>query len=236
MNKVFPDVVNGRRSCRPPREFQQMNVPTSARHHRHPTSTYVSLLARALTVASFGILAACSTPRSTISGEQAAAPTHVVLTPGDVIKVIFSGAPELNQSQKIRSDGKVSMPLIGEVSAARKTLPQLQAELIALYKPQLKYNDILVTLESGSIHIFVAGAVGRPGPLVLDRPTTLLQAIMEAGGPNQFANLRRVQIIRLVNGQERSEAVNLRPTLAGEATEPLYVRDGDVIRVPQSAF
>jgi protein involved in polysaccharide export with SLBB domain len=59
---------------------------------------------------------------------------------------------------------------------------------------------------------------------------------MEAGGPNQFANLRRVQIIRLVNGQERSEVVNLRPTLAGEATQPLYVRDGDVIRVPQSAF
>ena len=59
---------------------------------------------------------------------------------------------------------------------------------------------------------------------------------MLAGGPNQFANMGRVQIIRLVNGQERTEVIDLRPTLAGTTTHPYYVRDGDVISVPQKAF
>jgi polysaccharide export outer membrane protein len=167
---------------------------------------------------------------------QSAAPAHVTLTEGDAIKIIFTGAPELNQSQKIRADGKISLPQVGEVGAAGKTLPQFQAEISALYKPQLKNSDVLVTLESATTHIFVSGAVGHAGPVTIDRPTTILQAIMQAGGPNQFANLGRVQIISLANGREQTRVVNLRPTLAGEETQPTYVRDGDVIRVPQSAF
>jgi len=153
-----------------------------------------------------------------------------------VIKLIFSGAPEQNQSQKIGADGKINLPQVGEITAAGKTVAQVQAELTALYKPLLRNTDVLVVVESGAIHVYMAGAVGKAGPLVLDRPTTILQAVMQAGGPNQFGNMRRVQVIRLVNGVERSQVVDLRPTLQGQATRPFYVRDGDVINIPQSAF
>src|SRR5437867_6111024 len=69
----------------------------------------------------------------------------VILSPGDSVKVTFAGATDLNQSQKIRVDGKISLPQIGEVKAAGKTVPQLESELVTLYKPLLKNNEVLVT-------------------------------------------------------------------------------------------
>ena len=181
-------------------------------------------------------LAGCAGPLRPPLPEQAAAPPRVNLAPGDVIRLSFSGAPELNQSQKIRADGKLSLPQVGEVHAAGKTIPGLRQELIDLYRSQLQNSDVVVTLESGTTMVYITGMVGHPGKFVFDRPTTILQAITEAGGFNQFANPRRVQVIRLQRGQERTQLLDMRPTLAGRTTRPFYVRDGDVISVPQSAF
>src|ERR1039457_6769143 len=61
----------------------------------------------------------------------------VTLSPGDSVKLTFSGAPELSQSQKIRADGKLNLPQIGEVNAAGKSLLQFQSELVRLYQPKL---------------------------------------------------------------------------------------------------
>jgi polysaccharide export outer membrane protein len=196
---------------------------------------YVPLWAAALFVAAF--VSGCETPvQSGAFPDQSGAPTKVTLAAGDVVRLTFSGAPELNQTQAIRGDGKINLPQVGEVTAAGKPIAQLQAEVAALYKPQLRNSDVLVTLESGITRVYMAGALGRGGPLVLDRPTTLLQAIMQAGGPTPFSNMRRVQVIRLVNGRQVSQVIDLRPTLAGERTRPFYVRDGDIVTVPQTAF
>lgn len=181
-------------------------------------------------------LTGCAGPALPPLPEQAAAPPRVNLAPGDVIRLSFTGAGELSQSQKIRADGKLSLPLIGEVSASGKTIPQLRSELISLYSAQLKNSDIVITLESGVTQVFISGSVGRPGKLTFDRPTTILQALTEAGGINQFGNPRRVQVIRLIKGEEKTQVLDLRPTLAGKTTRPFYVRDGDIISVPQSAF
>lgn len=182
------------------------------------------------------LLAGCGTPATTPLPEQAAAPPHVTLTPGDTIRLGFSGAPELNQSQKIRSDGKLTLPHVGEVQASGKSIPQLRQELIALFQPQLTNSDVVVTLESAATMVYIQGSVGRPGKFIFDRPTTILQALTEAGGINQFGNARRVQVIRLINGREQTQILNLRPTFVGKTTRPFYVRDGDVIDVPASPF
>jgi polysaccharide export outer membrane protein len=204
------------------------------------TSTGISprLKAKLMQCLVFGcaaLLAGCETTATTIS-RPSPAPQRVTLASGDVVRLTFPGAPEFNQAQKIRSDGRINLPVVGEVHATGKTIAQLQNELVARYRPQLTNSDVIVTLESGATRVFMAGALSRPGPLTFDRPTTLLQAIMEAGGPNQFGNMGRVQIIRLVNGREQSQVLDLRPTLAGRPTEPFYVRDGDVVSVPTKAF
>src|SRR5438105_13067947 len=89
------------------------------------------------------------TNTTTFSG-QAEVPKHVILASGDVVKLAFSSAPELNQSQKIRADGKLSLPLVGEVDAGGKTVGQLQSTLVEVYKSQLKTPEVTVSLESST--------------------------------------------------------------------------------------
>jgi protein involved in polysaccharide export with SLBB domain len=182
-------------------------------------------------------LAGCETDvKSTTLSGQAEVPKHVILAPGDVVKLTFSAAPELNQSQKIRADGKLSLPLIGEVDAAQKTVAQLQSELVQLYKAQLKTPEVTVSLEGSTTMVTVAGAVAHPAKIAFERPTTVFQAIMEAGGPSAFGNLGHVRLIRTVNGIQRSQVLDLHRMLKGEEIRPFYVRDQDVIYVPQSTF
>ena len=175
------------------------------------------------------------THSTTFSG-QAEVPRHVILASGDTVKLTFSANPELNQSQKIRVDGKLSLPLIGEVDAAGKTIGQLQGELVQLYKAQLKTPEITVSLEGSLTTVTVSGSVTKPGKITFERPTTIFQAIMEAGGPNEYGNLGHVRLLRTVNGVTKSQLFDLHRMLKGEETKPFYVRDGDVIFVPQSTF
>ena len=181
-------------------------------------------------------LCSCELPVVNPPPEQMAAPTSVSLVSGDVIKLTFPGAPDLNQSQKIQADGKINLPLIGEVDAAGKTLGTLQTDLALRYKPQLQSTTVLVTLESSVTQVVVSGAVSKGGKLSFDRPTTVFQAIMEAGGANEYGSLKRVHLIRIINGQQHTQVLDLRPIESGQTTRPYYVRDGDVIYIPASAF
>lgn len=167
---------------------------------------------------------------------QPMANTPVRLSPGDVIKLTFPGSPDFNQSQKIRSDGKVSLPLVGEVSASGKTIPDLQSELTRLYKSQLRNNDVIVTLESGTANVVVSGFVNKPGSFSFDRPTTVFQAIMQAGGASDYGNLSKVHLIRTVGGEQRTQVLDLKAAMSGATTKVYYVKDGDVIYVSQRLF
>lgn len=157
----------------------------------------------------------------------------VVLGEGDVIRLAFAGAPELNSLQKIRSDGKISLAMVGEAKASGLTLPQLQENLTALYKAQLQNPAVLVTLETSANAVIISGEVNAPGRKVFDRPTTLLEAIMESGGFTEFANKRKVRIIRVEGGQYRTEIVDMSGALKGESTDVVYVRGGDIINVSE---
>ena len=186
-----------------------------------------------------GVMAACSsyqTGTHAVLPDQPTAKTPVSLAAGDVIKLSFPGSPDFNQTQKIRADGKVSLPLIGEVTAAGKSVPGLQTELIGLYKSQLRNSDVVLTLESGVVQVVVSGAVVKPTKLTFERPTTVFQAIMEAGGVSDFGSFKRVQLIRTVKGEQRTQLLDLRPALTGKSTAVVYVKDGDVIYVPQNFF
>lgn len=181
--------------------------------------------------------AGCETDANTTTfSGQADVPRHVILASGDVVKLTFSSAPELNQSQKVRADGKLSLPLVGEVDASGKTVGQLQSDLVQLYKSQLKTPEVTVSLEGNVTTVVISGAVNKPGKIAFERPTTVFQAIMEAGGPSEYGTLRHVRLIRTVNGVQKSQVMNVRETLVGQGTKPFYVRDGDVIYVSQTTF
>jgi polysaccharide biosynthesis/export protein len=178
----------------------------------------------------------CQTPVGETFPDQATASTEVSLRSGDVVNISFSGAPELNQSQRIQTDGKINLPLIGEVQASGKSVTGLQEELAARYREQLKNSTVVVKLESSVTQVVISGYVGKPGKLAFDRPTTIFQAIMEAGGATEYGNLKQVHVVRVVNGVQHTQILNLSPALQGQKTRAFYVKDGDVIYVPQSYF
>lgn len=158
------------------------------------------------------------------------------LAPGDEISVAFSGAPELNTKQKIQPNGKVSLPTIGDVTAAGRTINSLQASLTSMYQPHLQDPTVVVSLESAAAGVYVSGEVLRPGKIPLDRPMTALEAVMEAGGFSKFANPKQVIVIRKQGGKQQRYVLNMNDALAGYETSPFYLRPYDVIYVRQSAW
>jgi polysaccharide biosynthesis/export protein len=161
--------------------------------------------------------------------------TAVRLSPGDTIKVTFAEESDLDQTEKIRRDGKISLPLIGELTAAGKRVIDFQHELISRYEGKLDNPEVLVTLE-GTATVIVSGFANKPGKISFDRPTTVYQAIMEAGGVSDYGSLRNIHLTRIINGEQRTESINLRPAIHGEPIDPEYVQDGDVIYISRSWF
>jgi polysaccharide biosynthesis/export protein len=162
--------------------------------------------------------------------------TPVRLSPGDVIKVSYADETVPDQTQRIRRDGKVSLPLIGQVTAAGKRPIDFQDELVSRYEGKLDNSEVLVTVEEGRATVIISGFANKPGPIAFDRPTTVYQAIMGAGGVSDYGSLSNIHLTRIINGEQRTETINLRPAIHGQPTQPKYVQDGDVIYIARSLF
>jgi polysaccharide export outer membrane protein len=157
------------------------------------------------------------------------------LRAGDTLKISFPGAPTLNTTQQIRTDGKIALDLIGEVTAAGKTPEDLQSDLLKLYAPQLTTKQIVVTVVSSTIQFYVIGAVLRSGPVTVDHPISVLDAIMEAGGFDETkANLKAVVVIRQENGQTVRKVIDLKKAFEGKEEAPLMqIKPDDIVFVPE---
>jgi len=158
-----------------------------------------------------------------------------VLREGDSIKIAFPGAPNLDTTQQVRRDGKITLSLGGEIVAAGKTPDEIEKEVLRLHGGQLAVKQVVVTVTSSAYPIFVTGAVLRPGKISADRPMTLLEAIAEAGGfDHAKANLKKVTVLREFEGQTMSYTVDMRKVIGGDpSAKPFYLKPADKIHVPQ---
>lgn len=196
-----------------------------------------------LLVASF--MGGCETAGSVSTATSSAAKDQGVadqrnsspltLREGDVIKVSIPGASNLDATQPIRRDGRIALALVGEVQAAGLTPAELQAELVKLYGPQLVSKEVTVTVVSSSFVAFVSGAVLHPGKIASDHPVTVLEAIMEAGGPDYAkANLKKVVVIRQSpDGRTQNFSFDIKSVLDGKNAEPFFLRPSDIVYVPE---
>ena len=184
------------------------------------------------------VLTGCQTTNPIPPATQNAANNQtesLVLRAGDSIKVSFPGAPNLDTAQPIRRDGKIVMPLVGEVDAAGLTPGVLQEKLIKLYADQISSKEVVVTVESSSFPVFVTGSVIHPGKINTDHPMTALEAVMEAGGFDyNTANMSSVKISRMENGMMKSYKLDLKKALDGDKnTKPFYLKPNDILFVPE---
>jgi len=179
------------------------------------------------------IQCSCSSPKMVVGDSLPY--SEIRLREGDVIRISFPGAPTLDGTYQVRRDGKITLTLGGEVVALGKTPTELEKELLKLYESQLVVKQVVVAVNASSFPVFVTGAVLRPGKIMADRPLTVLEAVMEAGGADfARANLKDVMVVRQVEGgQTVNFKVNLRDTLNGRRSEPFYLKPSDIVYVPE---
>ncbi len=185
----------------------------------------------------WGLVACETTKVSEAPVVPPGSPEVLVLREGDVVKITFPGAPDLDTTQQIRRDGKISLQMAGELQAAGVTPAELEKGILKLYAAQLVSKEVTVTVQSSAFPVFISGAVLRPGKVMVDRPMTALEAVMEAGGFNyKSANLREVSLVRNEDGKVKHFTLDLKLVLDGKESKPFYVRPSDIIFVPERAF
>lgn len=185
------------------------------------------------------LLAGCQTPTrpdySAFTPGPVTPPSAIMtLREGDMVKISFAAAPHLDTTQQIRRDGKIELPLVGEVTAAGKTPGELEKQVIELYAPQLNSKEITVSLESASFPVFVTGCVIKPGKVLSDHPITALEAVMEAGGFDYSkANLKSVRIIRRDGNAVKHFTLNLKAVMNGTENSAFPLKPDDILYVPE---
>ncbi len=157
-----------------------------------------------------------------------------VIGPEDVLAILVWKEETLSQQVMVRSDGKISLPLIDEVQAAGLTPLKLKEILIEKFK---KYVDNpLVTVmvrEARSFKVYVSGQVAKPGVFTLVGDITILQIIPMAGGFTEWANQRKILLIRQEQGRESRMTINYKKIISGEDVKAnVILKPGDTIIVP----
>lgn len=207
------------------------------------TSTYLLLLAMLLTLLG---LAGCattsgSTQAPTINPDaQAVAVYHIGVD--DQLQISVWHNPDLSVSVPVRPDGKITVPLIGDVEAGGRTPEQVGGEIKEKLQTYVRDPQVAVILTDLRSHEYlsrvrVTGAVRTPVSIPYRQGMTVLDAILAAGGTTEFAAPDRTQLYRKTSSSTQAYAVRLDNILQkGELKTNYPVQPGDVITVPQRAF
>lgn len=157
-------------------------------------------------------------------------PADYVLGRGDSVAVDLFGSSQMQLSQRVKSDGKITMPVIGPVSLQGMPIPQATRRLQSVVASRFAGSEVSLTLvEPRLIEVTVRGEVQRPGKYLVHGYSTLLYVLHTAGGITEDGTMRA---IRLQSGSTQTE-LDLYDNLLGNdnAVDP-HLKDGDVIFVP----
>ncbi len=161
---------------------------------------------------------------------------------GDSIEVNIWRNPELSRSVQVRPDGKISMPLIGDIAAADLTTTQLSANVTNALAGYVKSPQVAIILGNSSSSDFqrrvrITGAVKSPQSLPYRDGMTVLDLVLLAGGPNEFASPNKAKLYRKVNGEVQVYAIKLDNLLNnGEITTNYTLQPSDIVTVPERMF
>jgi len=153
---------------------------------------------------------------------------------GDIINVFVYEEPEISQNVTVRSDGRISLPLIGDVVAVGENPEGLAEKITRKLKKFMEVADVTVILVGAREKVYyVVGQVEEPGQYSLERQVTVLQAIANAGGFLEWAKKSRIMIVRRLEDSEKVTYFNYEEFLDGKNIEQnMVIKPGDTIVVP----
>jgi polysaccharide biosynthesis/export protein len=156
-----------------------------------------------------------------------------VIGADDSLHIAVWKEPDLTVTLPVRPDGRISLPLLDDVQAAGMTPMQLASSIRDKLKKYIADPRVTVVVTAmNSRRIFVTGEVTHPGPMVLLPNMTILQAISSAGF-TQFANPKRIYMLRTENGQQHKIPFNYKDVVKGKNPEEnILLKPGDTIVIP----
>jgi polysaccharide export outer membrane protein len=202
----------------------------------------------ALCIALSGSLMGAATASSQ-SGPSAAAPTvqsdqpaasvrsnaAYVIGADDVLTISVWKEPDISRSVSVRNDGKISLPLIGELQAAGRTPTQLEQDITAGLRSYIAEPQVSVMVQEANSQKFnILGQVAKPGSYPLTSRLTIVDAIAAAGGFRDFAKKKSIYILRPdSSGNDTRIYFNYEQYVKGKNTVPnILLKPHDTIIVP----
>jgi polysaccharide biosynthesis/export protein PslD len=199
-------------------------------------------------VAFFSLLSACAStvavppaqPRGDATFQTAGnfLDARYLLEPGDTIKIHYLYHPELDRTEVVRPDGKIRISSDQEVQAAGLSTAQVAAKCKSLVAKQLRDPEVGVSiLQYAERSVYVAGEVGKPGPIPYRRDLTPLQALVQAGGVLPTGLADSVVLVRPVAGGRStvSRTLDIRRDVLEGVRDPVHLAPHDILYVPKSS-
>ena len=161
---------------------------------------------------------------------------------GDALQISVWRNPELSLAVPVRPDGKVSMPLIGDITAANLTATQLSANIVKSLSGYVKSPQVTVIVANPASSDFqrrvrITGAVQSPQSIPYREGMTVLDLVLLAGGPNEFAAANKAKLYRKINGEIKVYPIKLGDLInEGEVETNYALQPSDIVTVPERAF
>jgi len=168
-----------------------------------------------------------------LTGTPSGQAKSYVIGSSDVITVTVWKDQTLSGSLLVRPDGMISMPLLGDVPAAGRTPLQLADQIASQLKKYIQDPNVSVVLtQINSQKVYLLGEVAKKGPIDMTPGMTLLEAIASAGGLTDYANAKKIYILREEGGRQQKIPVQYKKALKGNSELNLALKSGDTIVVP----
>ena len=175
------------------------------------------------------------TSRGTSSGPVKVAGSSYVIGPGDLLSINVLHEPEVSQKVPVRMDGKITMPLIGDIQASGMVPEALQTTIAQKLRDYIKDAEVTVVVEEVKSRQFsVMGEVEHPGSFPLVKPTTILDGLAQAGGFRDFAKVTKIHVLRRTpQGTTITLPFNYKQVSKGKnESQNIDLQPGDTIIVP----
>jgi polysaccharide biosynthesis/export protein len=175
-----------------------------------------------------------ATRTSNTAKKPATEDPNYIIGAQDVLDVSVWKEPDLTRSVPVRPDGKISLPLLNDVQAAGLTPTQLAAQVTESLKKFVTDPQVTIIVTTiNSQRIYIMGEVIRAGAYPLLPDMTVLQGLSSAGGFTQFANTKKIYVLRQENGKQEKYPFNYKEVVAGKRADQNFIlKAGDTIVVP----
>jgi polysaccharide export outer membrane protein len=167
--------------------------------------------------------------------EEGRSDDSYVIGANDVLAINVWKEPDVSRSVPVRSDGKISLPLVGELQAGGQTPRQLEQEITKRLQSYISEPEVTVIVtESKSQKVNILGMVARPGTYLLSGSTTVLDAIAMSGGFKDFAKKKSIYVLRAnADGTQKRIPFNYKEVIKGTNPEQnVKLLAGDTVVVP----